>query len=109
MRVQSSTLGANVFKQLSKTRAELAAKLTNRLPSRYKNPRKLKKLWKQHIHRNLAETIMVGFQFGRARLHWVPGQSWTVTVTRNPRQYAGYKLEMDRLKKEREEYNKALT
>lgn len=92
-----------MFKQLSSTRAELAARLSNRLPSRYKNPRKLKKLWKQHVYCNLTKAITAGFQFGRVRLHWVPSSGWTVTVTRNPRQAAGYKLEVERLKREREQ------
>ncbi len=49
-------------------------------PSPRKVPRRLKKAWKRAV----LERVLDHFQIGpkaprRFRLHWVPGQGWTVT------------------------------
>jgi hypothetical protein len=45
-----------------------------------KIPRKLKKAWKKRILQELPRHRSTGGT-RRVRLHWVPGQGWTATIT----------------------------
>ena len=56
-----------------------------RLPSRIKNPRKLKKAWKKALQVSLFS--FAGRNGVNCRYHarWVPGDGWCVTVFRKRR------------------------